>query len=69
MTNYDNDHMDLGDSNLVPIKDGWYINKVTKERIDPNGFVFDEDGNLVYDPFERKLSLNYNREEYDFFDD
>jgi hypothetical protein len=63
----DDDYMELGHSNLIPSKDGWYINKITEERIDPNGFIFDKDGNLVHDPFDDEYQLHYNREEYDFF--
>lgn len=44
------DFMEIGDTGLVPIKDGWFYNKNTRESIDPNGVIYNEDGEVVYDP-------------------
>lgn len=46
----DNDFMEIGDSGLVPQKDGWFYNKNTDEMIDPDGRVWDIEGELVHDP-------------------
>lgn len=48
----DGDFMEFGDSDLVPIDGGWFLNKKTKEKIDPNGRVFDQFGELIFDPKE-----------------
>jgi len=43
----EDDFMEMGDTGLVPIGEGWYLNKANNHRIDPNGNEFDEDGNLI----------------------
>lgn len=45
----DDDFIEFGETGLVPQKDGWFFNKKTGERIDPDGRVFDESGELVKD--------------------
>jgi hypothetical protein len=59
----DDDWIELGDSDLVPIKDGWLYNKDTKETIDPDGRVYADDGQVVFDPEEFDDAERY------FFDD
>lgn len=44
------DHMELGESNIVPLEGGWFLNKLTGEKRDPEGRVFDKFGELVHDP-------------------
>jgi hypothetical protein len=46
----EDDFMELGDSGLVPISDGWLLNTYTKETIDPEGRVYDKFGEVVFDP-------------------
>lgn len=44
------DHMELGDSGLVPEADGWMRNKHTNERISPEGVIYSPEGEVVFDP-------------------
>lgn len=44
------DYMELGNSGLIPIKDGWFLDSETGNKIDPSGRVFDENHKLIYDP-------------------
>ncbi len=44
------DHMELGESGLVPEADGWLRNKHTGERISPEGVIYSPDGEVVWDP-------------------
>ena len=67
--NNDNDFMEYGKSKLTALPDGWYINRETKEMIDPNGCVFNEQGHLVYDPAEEPNNPHYNKDDYDFIGD
>lgn len=46
------DHMELGESHIIPIEDGWFLNKQTGEKRDPEGRVYDKFGELVHDPFD-----------------
>ncbi len=59
------DHIELGETGLVPLADGWFKNIHTNETIDPNGCVFDEKGELVFDPNDESDD-QYGPEEYDF---
>lgn len=45
-----NDFIEFGETNLVPIENGWFLNKVTKDKIDPEGCVYNEAGELIFDP-------------------
>lgn len=54
MPNGDNDFMEYGDSGLVALPGGWFLNRRTKETVDPNGCVFNENGDLMYDPSKDK---------------
>jgi hypothetical protein len=65
--NSDNDFMEYGKSHLVALPDGWYFNKQTKETIDPNGCVFNEKGELMYDPADEENQPLYDKDDYDFF--
>jgi len=44
------DHMELGDSGLIPEKGGWLRNKYTGERVSPDGVIYSKEGEVVYDP-------------------
>lgn len=44
--------MELGESGLVPLKDGWYLEKTTGNRIDPSGRVYNTIGEIILDPTE-----------------
>lgn len=46
------DFMEIGDSHLVPQKDGWFLNMKTKELYDPEGRIYNGEFDLVYDPTE-----------------
>lgn len=48
--NFEDDFMELGDSGMVPTKDGWILNKDTSEKMDPDGRIFDMDGEMIFDP-------------------
>lgn len=48
----ESDHMEIGDSGWVPIKNGCYKNIHNNHTIDESGREFDEDGELIYDPLE-----------------
>jgi len=63
------DFMEIGSSNLVPIENGWLLNKVTGEKIDPEGVIYDKEGHVVFDPMdEDDYGINFDPEEYDFLD-
>jgi hypothetical protein len=61
----DKDFMEFGDSNLIPIENGWFINKETKFKIDPNGRVFNTNGELIFDPSDKEDSI-IEDDEYDW---
>lgn len=63
----DNDFIELGDSNLVPIDNGWFLNKETKDKIDSDGRVFNEAGELIFDPTEDSTPLPYRNDECEWF--
>lgn len=44
------DHMELGDTGIIPMEDGWFKNTRTNQTMDPDGCVYDEHGNIIYDP-------------------
>ncbi len=64
--NSDNDFMEYGKSKLTALPDGWFINRETKEMVDPNGCVFNEHGDLLYDPKEEGDGSPYDKDDYDF---
>lgn len=43
----EHDKIELGETGLIPLPDGWYQNVNTNETISPDGRVFDEKGELV----------------------
>lgn len=62
----DIDYMEIGDTGLVPLPDGWFLERYTGYTISPDGIVFDKDGEVFYDPFENE----YNEvadDEYDWY--
>lgn len=46
----EDDHMEIGDSGWVPVKEGGFINKYNGHTMDENGKEFNEDGLLIFDP-------------------
>lgn len=44
------DHMELGETGIVPLENGKFLNKQTGETVDSKGRVFDKFGELIYDP-------------------
>lgn len=44
----DNDFMEMGDSDLVPLPDGWYLEKSTGNKVDPDGNVFSPSGEMIW---------------------
>lgn len=44
------DEMEIGESGWVPEPNGWFRNKLTGERMDAEGRVYDRFGELVSDP-------------------
>ena len=54
------DHMEMGDSGMVPQADGWFLDTKTGNRIDSGGRVFDQDGEMIWDP-----ALNVDEEDYE----
>lgn len=48
------DFMEIGETGLVPQKDGWFYNAATGEFIDPDGNIFTDDGDVI-DAFEEEL--------------
>lgn len=64
------DYIEFGESGLVPLKDGWYLNRGTGEKISPDGQVFSEDGTLIFDPAELDdIPAFFSEDEYDLYDD
>lgn len=47
----EDDYMELGDTGLVPIKDGWLLDERTGNTIDPDGRIYNKLNELVWDPF------------------
>ena len=45
----DDDHMKLGENDLMPAKDGWWKNPYTGEMMDPEGNIYDERGQKIID--------------------
>ncbi len=41
------DFMEFGDSGWIPREAGWFVNKNTGERMDPDGNIYNESGELV----------------------
>lgn len=64
----DGDFMEYGDSGLIPLPDGWFFDKITKQSIDPSGCVYDENGDLIYDPLEETTESLYEKDNYEFYD-
>jgi len=48
----DDDHIEFGESGLVPTNDGGFVNVNTGEVIDADGCIYDKDGEVIYDPEE-----------------
>lgn len=38
------DFMEMGESGLIPLPDGWWLHKPSGHRISPGGDIFDRDG-------------------------
>lgn len=64
---WEDDHMEYGEAHLIPVEGG-YQNSATGEFITEDGFVYDADGELIYDPYEDTESALYDRDEYDIID-
>lgn len=47
------DFMELPNG-LVPLKDGWFLERKTGNRIDPSGRVYNDIGEIIKDPTEDK---------------
>lgn len=43
------DYVEIGDTGLIPLEDGWFQDKHTGNKIDPEGREFTEDGDPVDD--------------------
>lgn len=41
------DFMELGESGLVPLEDGWFLEVATGNMIAPSGSVYGPDGSIV----------------------
>lgn len=54
------DHMELGDTGMIPEEDGWYKDKRNGNRVDPEGRVYDNEGEMIWDPV---LDEEYDRDE------
>jgi len=46
--NLDDDFIEVG--GLVPLKDGWFLEKSTGKFIDPSGNVYGPDGSCLHGP-------------------
>ncbi|HJS83541.1 MAG TPA: hypothetical protein VJ742_11980 [Nitrososphaera sp.] len=44
------DFMELGNSGLIPLPDGWFLDQETGSRVDPEGRIYDKQGELIHDP-------------------
>lgn len=44
------DFIEFGESGLIPIQDGWFVNKANGDKIAPDGRVFNSSGDLIHDP-------------------
>lgn len=66
----EDDFMEIGETGLIPLKDGWFYNKKTKESIGPNGIIYDEHGEVVYHPFldEEDYDQPYTEDDYEWYD-
>ena len=42
--------MEYGDSGIIALEDGWFLETKTGNTIDPVGRVYDKTGELIYDP-------------------
>lgn len=45
----DEDYMELGDSGLIPLGEGWMLDPRTGNKRSPDGKVFNNVGELIWD--------------------
>lgn len=45
----DSDYMEMGEG-LIPLSNGWYIDKQSGNKVDVQGNVFDKEGDLIWSP-------------------
>lgn len=64
----DDDYMEIGSTGKVPVGEGWYRDTWHKTRIDPEGRVYNSEGEIIFDPDEEDDS-NYDDEEYEWYHD
>lgn len=62
----ENDVMEIGDTGLIPLADGWFKDSMTGFQIDPSGKVYDTSGVLVFDPDDESESL-YDEDDYEWY--
>lgn len=60
---HQDDAMEFGETGFQPTSDGWMINKNTGYARDPEGKVYDANGEVVFDPTEED---EYDQEEDDY---
>lgn len=69
----DNDFIELGESNRVPVNGGWTLNKQTGEMTDPDGRIHPKDKKFVFEPVEDEeeeaINLFEDMEKEPFNDD
>ncbi len=41
------DFMELGQSSMVPIANGWWLDKITGYKISPDGEIFSATGEMI----------------------
>lgn len=43
----EDDFMTIGESGFIAVADGWMFNPTTQEKMDPEGYIYNESGQLI----------------------
>jgi len=65
--NIESDEIEIGNTGFTTTDDGWLINKRTGHKRDPEGRLYDGEGELIFDPFEDEDYEYEDEEEYEWY--
>jgi len=61
------DDMEIGDSGFVSRSDGWMENKYNGFIRDPEGRIYDNEGDLVWDPLDEEDYIDEEEDDYEWY--